>query len=147
MSLRVLARLGDFSPSFVRSFSVPQLLSDLLRVWNSPILSPYFVSEQSSLTIMTVPEFSMNPFAPPREAYILAFDVLASCGFVFLGAILVTAMASKGTRRRGTWYSLIIAWMTYSAAYLLILGRQTGPEPVFGLCTLQAALIYGTPAL
>jgi hypothetical protein len=84
---------------------------------------------------------------PPQLAYIYTFDFLAFTGLVTLAGVLATAMANEKIRRSGTWYSLIVSWMVYSAGYLLILGHQTGPAPAFGICALQATLVYGTPTL
>ncbi|KAJ6581574.1 hypothetical protein B0H19DRAFT_1115891 [Mycena capillaripes] len=39
------------------------------------------------------------------------------------------------------------SWMLYCFSFLLLVGRQIGPEPPFGLCIFQAALIHAVPSL
>ncbi|KAJ6581575.1 hypothetical protein B0H19DRAFT_1061114 [Mycena capillaripes] len=39
------------------------------------------------------------------------------------------------------------SWMIYCISFLLLAGRQFGPEPPFGLCIFQAALIHAVPSL
>ncbi|KAF5361686.1 hypothetical protein D9758_007336 [Tetrapyrgos nigripes] len=41
----------------------------------------------------------------------------------------------------------MISWMVFDLTHFLLLGRQSGPEPPFGLCLAQASLIYMIPVL
>ncbi|KAF9017598.1 hypothetical protein BDZ89DRAFT_1074693 [Hymenopellis radicata] len=68
------------------------------------------------------------------HALVAAFDTLVVIGFVMIAIVL-------------TWFALMIAGLVYSVSYFLIVGRQFGEEPAFGLCLLQASLIYGAPVL
>ncbi|KAF8891557.1 hypothetical protein CPB85DRAFT_1257785 [Mucidula mucida] len=68
-------------------------------------------------------------------------------GFVMIAIVLVPAWRSSEIYRLKTWFALMIAGLFYSVSYFLTVGRQFGEEPAFGLCLLQAALIYGAPVL
>jgi hypothetical protein len=79
--------------------------------------------------------------------FITAFNSLAIAGFLFLAAVLAPALFNKNILRQATWFSLVVAWMVYALAYLLIADQQLGSEPPFGLCFLQMSLIYSVPPL
>ncbi|KAJ7590627.1 hypothetical protein C8J56DRAFT_538345 [Mycena floridula] len=78
---------------------------------------------------------------------VLAFDTLAFAGFFLLALVLIPVILFKQVPRNRTWFGLILGWMLYSVSYILILGRQFGPAPPFGLCMLQAILIYTMPTM
>jgi len=59
--------------------------------------------------------------------------------------VLGTVVCAK-LKRSKAWFALMLACFTYSLSLLLLLGRQMGPNPPFGLCFLQAAIIYAGPA-
>ncbi|KAF9017591.1 hypothetical protein BDZ89DRAFT_1074683 [Hymenopellis radicata] len=78
---------------------------------------------------------------------VAAFDTLVVIGFVMIAIVLVPAWRSSEIYRLKTWFALMIAGLVYSVSFFLIVGRQFGEEPAFGLCLLQASLIYGAPVL
>lgn len=82
-----------------------------------------------------------------RVRFIVAFDILNFIALVSLSIVLLTAWASPRIRRVPTWYLYIVSWDVYSLSYLLILGKQTGSEPVWGLCLFQSMMIYAAPIL
>lgn len=82
-----------------------------------------------------------------NSTQITAFNILAFLGVFLNVAALAPALFLPTVHRRTTWYGLVTSWIIYSTSYLLLLGRQTGPEPPFGLCICQAALIYAAPSL
>ncbi|KAF9456593.1 hypothetical protein BDZ94DRAFT_1275235 [Collybia nuda] len=59
----------------------------------------------------------------------------------------MVALFSRSVLRMTTWFTMLICWALYSASFLFLVGRQTGPEPSLGLCTFQAGLVYGAPPL
>jgi len=84
---------------------------------------------------------------PSHHSLVVFFDVvvfvaIALSFFTFLPAIL-----SKNVHRSIGWYSLIAAWLVYSLSYALLIGKQEGPDPPFGLCAFQSLLIYAVPTL
>ncbi|KAF9012147.1 hypothetical protein BDZ89DRAFT_483559 [Hymenopellis radicata] len=81
------------------------------------------------------------------HALVAAFDTMVVIGFVMIAMVLVAAWRSSEIYRLKTWFGLMIAGLVYSVSYFLIVGRQFGEEPAFGLCLLQASLIYGAPVL
>ncbi|KAJ7678860.1 hypothetical protein DFH06DRAFT_1165047 [Mycena polygramma] len=76
----------------------------------------------------------------------VVFDVLQLLALVLLFAMLLPALLSKSVVRMKTWFNLICACIVYCISFLLLLGRQSGPEPPFQLCVFQAGLIYAAPA-
>ncbi|KAF8982517.1 hypothetical protein BDQ17DRAFT_816291 [Cyathus striatus] len=81
----------------------------------------------------------------PETSQIILFNALSIMATILTTLVLGTVICAK-LKRSNAWFSLLIACLTYSLSLLLIIGRQTGPEPPFGLCFLQAALIYAGPA-
>ncbi|KAJ7431779.1 hypothetical protein B0H11DRAFT_2128769 [Mycena galericulata] len=73
------------------------------------------------------------------------FNTFSALGVVFLALIVATAYFSPTVHRSELWFRHIIAWIVYSAAFLLLIGHQEGSNPPFGLCLFQAALIYAVP--
>ncbi|KAF9012145.1 hypothetical protein BDZ89DRAFT_483547 [Hymenopellis radicata] len=78
---------------------------------------------------------------------VAAFDTLVVIGFVMIAIVLVPAWRSSEIYRLKTWFALMIAGLVHSVSFFLVVGRQFGEEPAFGLCLLQASLIYGAPVL
>lgn len=79
----------------------------------------------------------------------LAFIILqlfAACG---LSVILLTAALSRNVKRYSTWFSFIGSWVFSCICYslLALAGQRTRPDPDFGLCITQMALIYTVPSL
>ncbi|KAF8169110.1 hypothetical protein K438DRAFT_238677 [Mycena galopus ATCC 62051] len=64
-----------------------------------------------------------------------------------LALVAATAHLSSTVHRSGLWFRHIISWIIYSASFLLLVGNQFTPTPPFGLCMVQAALIYAAPTL
>ncbi|KAF8916770.1 hypothetical protein CPB85DRAFT_1431747 [Mucidula mucida] len=78
--------------------------------------------------------------------YTIVFNGMHFVAFAVLCAILITALFSKHVRRTSTWHLFIMSWMLHCVTFFLILGKQYGtPEPSFGICLTQAALLYATP--
>lgn len=75
------------------------------------------------------------------------FNTLLFLGGFLNATILVVAFWSRHVHRRTGWYNVLVSWVIYSISYLLIFGYQNGPEPSFGVCIAQAALIYSCPVL
>ncbi|KAJ6489611.1 hypothetical protein C8R47DRAFT_1195989 [Mycena vitilis] len=89
---------------------------------------------------------------PSSPADVLQVEVTLFNTFSFLGVfslllVIGTAYFSSTVHRSGLWFRHMIAWIIYSVSYLLLLGRQVGPTPPFGLCLVQAALIHAAPTL
>ncbi|KAF5327131.1 hypothetical protein D9619_004957 [Psilocybe cf. subviscida] len=85
--------------------------------------------------------------AQPAVRFIALFDALYIAGLVSLIAIVLTAWLSPTIRRSSTWFMFIWSWLLLSIANIIIVGQQTGPEPMTGICLFQAMLIYGLPVL
>jgi hypothetical protein len=75
------------------------------------------------------------------------FDTFALLGVFSTLAVLAPALISSRVRRSRVWYCVMNSWMVYSISFSLLLGRQTGPQPPFGICFLRAALVYVVPFL
>ncbi|KAJ7745587.1 hypothetical protein DFH07DRAFT_963284 [Mycena maculata] len=89
---------------------------------------------------------SQEPAAILR-AQIIAFNVFALLGLVWLSAVLITAATSPTVRRSKVWFAHLGAWTAYSLSYIIIIGWQTGPQPPYTVCVFQAGLIYTCPPL
>ncbi|KAJ7030451.1 hypothetical protein C8F04DRAFT_1113710 [Mycena alexandri] len=87
---------------------------------------------------------SPPPPSPPPP--FVAFDVLQLTALVLLMAMMLPALLSQSVTRMKTWFNLIVACIIYCISFILLLGRQSGPEPPFSLCVFQAGLIYAAPA-
>ncbi|KAF9468025.1 hypothetical protein BDZ94DRAFT_1246979 [Collybia nuda] len=79
-----------------------------------------------------------------NRAQIIVFNVFAFLGVFSILLVLVPALLSSRIKRSRSWFGVLATWMLYSATYLLLVGRQLNPEPPYGLCILQAALVYAT---
>lgn len=84
---------------------------------------------------------------PPDITFIVIFDILHIFAFVLLGALILTVIMCARPQRCSFWFFFISAWFITSFSNLLLLGRQTGPAPPFGLCLFQASLVYASPAM
>ncbi|KAF7309847.1 O-acyltransferase [Mycena indigotica] len=83
----------------------------------------------------------------PPSGKLILFDVLTILGFTSLSLVVLVAHFSSRIQRNALWFRHMNSWIIYSASYLLLIGHQMGPEPPFGLCVLQSALIYAAPTL
>lgn len=75
------------------------------------------------------------------------FNTFAIMGACLILVALAPALFSSRVPRSGVWFCVLTSWLVYSVSFLLLIGKQTGSEPPFGLCFLQAALIYAAPPL
>ncbi|KAL4260432.1 hypothetical protein AB1N83_006581 [Pleurotus pulmonarius] len=83
----------------------------------------------------------------PNRALIAAFNVVQMTGLVLLLAVILTAWLAPSVKRSIAWFNVIISWIFSASSFLLLMGRQTGPEPPFGLCLFQSMLIYAAPSM
>ncbi|KAF7367795.1 hypothetical protein MSAN_00843700 [Mycena sanguinolenta] len=83
--------------------------------------------------------------AAPVAVNVTVFNISSILGVVSLTLIVATAYFSSTVRRSDLWYRHIIAWIVYNTAFLVLIGHQGDPDPPFGLCFFQAALIYAVP--
>ena len=76
------------------------------------------------------------------------FNILMAFGGLSLTLVVATAYFSPAVHRSGLWFRHMLSWILYSASFLLLVGNQLGEaEPPFGLCFVQAGLIYAAPTL
>lgn len=73
---------------------------------------------------------------------ILFYNVFELSGLVLLVLVLLTALLSHKVIRAGIWFNLLTAGILSTISQVLLLRRQTGPEPARGICFLQAILVY-----
>jgi hypothetical protein len=78
---------------------------------------------------------------------IMVFNILHIVALVLLGAILLTVLLSSKIRRTVTWLGLIATFLLISLSNIFLIGQQIGPDPRFGVCLMQAGLIYAAPAM
>ncbi|KAJ7116063.1 hypothetical protein C8R44DRAFT_794053 [Mycena epipterygia] len=74
------------------------------------------------------------------------FNSLYFIGLGLLAIVILPPLLSRNVSRGPLWFCFMGSWMLYCVSFLLIVGRQLGPEPPFGLCLFQAALIHAAPA-
>ncbi|KAG5718071.1 hypothetical protein E4T56_gene20712 [Termitomyces sp. T112] len=80
-------------------------------------------------------------------AEIVIFDAFACLG-LFLNVAVLAPTLFAGVCRKTTWAGLILSFILYAITYLLLIGRQrTTQHPPYGLCFLQASLVYSSPLL
>ncbi|KAJ8521367.1 hypothetical protein ONZ45_g1942 [Pleurotus djamor] len=84
---------------------------------------------------------------PPKPHLIAAFNAVQITGLVLLLLVILTSWLSPKVKRSIPWYNIIISWIFSAFSFLLIIGKQTGPEPPFGLCLLQSIFIYAAPSM
>jgi len=75
------------------------------------------------------------------------FNSLLLTGLLLLAVVILPPIFSRNVRRNALWFAFVGSWMLYCASCLLLVGRQLGPVPPFGLCLFQAAMIHAVPAL
>lgn len=83
----------------------------------------------------------------PASPLIAAFNGVQLTGLVLLSAVVLTAWLAPTVKRSPAWYNVIISWIFSSSSFLLLMGRQAGPSPPFGLCLVQSMFIYAAPAM
>lgn len=84
---------------------------------------------------------------PSHHTVVVLYDVIALTAMVMFICSFLPAIFSRGVQRSAGWYSLMTAWLVYALSYILLVGKQEGPEPAFGLCMLQTLLVYAAPSL
>ncbi|KAF9011213.1 hypothetical protein BDQ17DRAFT_1345733 [Cyathus striatus] len=76
---------------------------------------------------------------------LILFNTLSAAAMLLNALAIGTVIYGKIKRSR-SWFAQLYACFIYSFSLLLIVGRQMGPEPPFGLCFLQAATVYAGTA-
>ncbi|KAF5359744.1 hypothetical protein D9756_003442 [Leucocoprinus leucothites] len=84
---------------------------------------------------------------PSHHSLVVLFDAIVLVATVLVLCTFLPAILSRNVKRSIGWYSLMTAWLVYSLSYGLLIGRQEGPEPPFGLCLFQTLLVYAVPPL
>ncbi|KAJ7170506.1 hypothetical protein C8R43DRAFT_981990 [Mycena crocata] len=92
-----------------------------------------------------MPELQLEVTQFPRWQLDL-FNSLYFIGLVLLAVVIMPPIFSRNVRRSPLWFAFIASWMLYCFSFLILVGRQLGPEPPFELCIFQASLIHATPA-
>ncbi|KAJ7180735.1 hypothetical protein C8R46DRAFT_1070436 [Mycena filopes] len=90
---------------------------------------------------------STASFTDGLTTAVTAFNAFSFVGVSSLTLVAATAYFSSSVHRSGLWFRHILAWIVYSSSFLLLVGRQLGPAPPFGLCLVQAGLIHAAPTL
>ncbi|KAJ7813651.1 hypothetical protein B0H13DRAFT_2141808 [Mycena leptocephala] len=75
------------------------------------------------------------------------FNSLYFIGLIFLTIVILPPIFSRNVLRSPLWFAFMGSWMLYCFSFLLLVGQQLGPEPPFGICLFQAALVHAVPAL
>jgi len=75
------------------------------------------------------------------------FNSLFTVGLILLAAVIGPAIFSRNVRRSPLWFAFMGSWVFYCVACMLLVGHQLGPDPPFGICLFQAALIHSIPTL
>ncbi|KAJ7931580.1 hypothetical protein B0H13DRAFT_1958907 [Mycena leptocephala] len=88
----------------------------------------------------------MSP-ASFSDVQVTLFNTFSFLGVFSLTLVVATAHFSPTVHRSPLWFRHMIAWIVYSVSFLLLIGRQSGPPPPFGLCLVQASLVYASPTL
>ncbi|KAJ3574174.1 hypothetical protein NP233_g1931 [Leucocoprinus birnbaumii] len=84
---------------------------------------------------------------PSHHSLVVLFDSIVLVSAVLSLCTFLPAILSRKVQRSIGWYSLMTAWLVYTISYGLLIGKQEGPEPAFGLCLFQALLVYAVPPL
>jgi hypothetical protein len=105
---------------------------------------------------MYIRSAEIDPGAPSFSDRVIEQNKLSSTQLILFNTISTTAMllnalaiitvTCANIKRSRTWFAQLYACFIYSLSLLLIVGRQGGGEPPFGLCFFQAALIYAGTA-
>ncbi|KAJ7048827.1 hypothetical protein C8F01DRAFT_799809 [Mycena amicta] len=95
---------------------------------------------------MDFPSHFLRRAGPTPEELIILFNILVA---VALGILMLSVLVARfsGLGRMKTWYYLQLSSAWYCLSFLLLVGRQTGPEPPLHFCALSAALIYAAPPM
>ncbi|KAL4257278.1 G-protein coupled receptors family 1 profile domain-containing protein [Pleurotus pulmonarius] len=96
--------------------------------------------------LMTLREAS-EAAGSPEHALVNAYNAVQITGLVLLVAIVLTARLSSTINRSIAWYNLILSFIFYAVSFLLIMGKQFGPEPPFALCLVQCLFVYAAPVM
>ncbi|KAJ8701448.1 hypothetical protein PTI98_000229 [Pleurotus ostreatus] len=99
-------------------------------------------SQEFSSSNTTVAEASTS-----NITLVAIFDFTQIFGLVLLGIVLLTAALAPSIRRSPAWFNFLSTWVLSCISYLVTLGQQTGEEPGFSVCLLQAMLVYAAPAV
>ncbi|KAK7025246.1 hypothetical protein R3P38DRAFT_1065009 [Favolaschia claudopus] len=75
------------------------------------------------------------------------FNSLFILGLILLVGVILPPIFSPNVRRSPLWFTFMGSWLLYCVSCLLLIGNQLGPDPPFGLCLFQAALIHSMPSL
>ncbi|KJA26347.1 hypothetical protein HYPSUDRAFT_36647 [Hypholoma sublateritium FD-334 SS-4] len=78
--------------------------------------------------------------------FVVIHDVIYCLNIILVLTVILTAWLAK-LQRSSTWYGAASTVITSAVANMLLLGRQSGVSPSFGLCLTQAALIYSIVVL
>ncbi|KAJ7233168.1 hypothetical protein C8J57DRAFT_1382314 [Mycena rebaudengoi] len=89
---------------------------------------------------------STSPSMDNLQLEVNIFNITSCLGVASLALVAATAYFSSTVHRSGLWFRHIISWIVYTAIFLILIGHQIGDTPPpFGLCLVQAALIYAAP--
>ena len=99
------------------------------------------------LALLWLPVTFQFHLMPSQHSLVVLFDVFVFAGIGLSLCTFLPAILSKNVYRSIGWYSLMTAWLVYSLSYALLIGKQEGPDPPFGLCVFQSLLVYATPPL
>ncbi|KAH8813943.1 hypothetical protein DL96DRAFT_1625768 [Flagelloscypha sp. PMI_526] len=77
---------------------------------------------------------------------IFLYDTLLVVGFYATGIVICTAAFSSRVQRSWNWYMAMIFWNLSCVEHLLLLTRQSGPQPPHALCLIEAGFVYAAPA-
>ncbi|KAJ7170501.1 hypothetical protein C8R43DRAFT_93055 [Mycena crocata] len=78
---------------------------------------------------------------------VTVFNITSFIAVFSLTLVVATAHFSPTVHRSGLWFQHMISWILYSVSFVLLVTRQLGPEPPFGLCLMQASLVHAVPVL
>ncbi|KAH7873456.1 uncharacterized protein C8R40DRAFT_389430 [Lentinula edodes] len=98
-----------------------------------------------------IPNIFVVNLPTDEEQYVRIMTILGNTmyivSFVALAAILSTKLLNKRIKRTITWNFFIASWMLHCVTFFLSMGYQIGNSaPPFGLCLVQAGMLYATPA-
>ncbi|PPQ78323.1 hypothetical protein CVT25_011694 [Psilocybe cyanescens] len=130
---RTSYRRGYNSLAFV--YTRASIIEAPTTKWH-PIRTSRFIKRSGELPVETM------------DIFLDIIITLQMVGFVGCALTLGTVIFSK-VYRRPTWLSFMITWTVSSISYLLLFfsGQLENPKPPFGLCIIQASLIYAVPPL
>ncbi|KAF9496704.1 hypothetical protein BDN71DRAFT_735926 [Pleurotus eryngii] len=99
---------------------------------------------QSGMNALSMTSRELESESP---ALITAFNVVQMTGLALLLAVILTAWLAPSVKRFIVWFNVFISWIFSASSFLLLMGRQTGPEPPFVSCLFQSMMIYAAPAM